>query len=88
MEQREYPYIAWRLTRTFQVLEIELVANGFSGSRFDRTESGRTYSVDELYSSREAAIIEGERRLAKLAAEISKRKATWKRGREELRSQR
>lgn len=88
MQKRDYPYTAWRLTRTFQVLELELVASGFPGSAFDRTESGRTYPVDELHPSREAAIVEGEKRLKKLAAEISKRRATLKRGRNELQSQR
>ncbi|MDE1164878.1 MAG: hypothetical protein PW845_05675 [Pseudomonas sp.] len=88
MLQRTYPYTAWLLTRSFQLQEIELVARGFSSDAFDRTENGRNYPVCELYGSREAALAEGEKKLAELAADIAKRQANLKRRRNELLSQR
>lgn len=88
MQQRTYPYIAWRLTRTFQVLQVELVAGGIYGSGYDRTHSGHNYPVSELYPSKDDAIAEGERRLQALEAEIARRQANLDRRRRELLEQR
>ncbi|WP_159985334.1 hypothetical protein [Pseudomonas sp. Irchel 3E13] len=53
MQQRTYPYVAWRLTRTFQVVKVELVAGGIYGSAYDRTETGHNYPISELYPSKD-----------------------------------
>ena len=84
MQQRTYPYVAWRLTRTFQVVKVELVAGGIYGSAYDRTETGHNFPISELYPSKDEAIAEGERRLEILAADIAKRQANWERRRREL----
>ena len=88
MDKRPYPYTAWRLTRTFQVLKVELVAGGIYGSAFDRTQTGHSYPVSELFASKDEAIAEGERRLEALAADIARRQANWERKRRELLEQR
>jgi len=88
MMQRTYPYIAWRLTRNFQVLRVELVASGIYGSGYDRTETGHSYALSELFASRDAAIAEGERRLDELAAVLAKRQMNLERRRRELLEQR
>lgn len=88
MKQRAYPYVAWRLTRAFQIVQVELVAGGIYGSGYDRTETGHNYPVSELYTSKDDAIAEGERRLDKVAADLARRHASWERKRRELLEQR
>lgn len=88
MTQRTYPYIAWRLTRTFQIIQVELVAGGIYGSGYDRTETGHSYPLSELFVSKDAAIAEGERRLAAVEADIARRQMNLERRRRELSDQR
>lgn len=88
MTQRTYPYIAWRLTRTFQIIQVELVAGGIYGSGYDRTETGHSYPLSELFVSMDAAIAEGERRLAAVEADIARRQMNLERRRRELSDQR
>lgn len=88
MDKRHYPYTAWRLTRAFQVLEVELVAGGIYGSTFDQTQTGHSYPVSELFASKDDALAEGERRLEALAADIARRQANWERKKRELLEQR
>lgn len=88
MTQRSYPYIAWRLTRTFQIIEVELVAGGIYGSGYDRTETGHSYPLSELFASKDAALAEGERRLQVVEADIARRQMNLERRRRELSGQR
>lgn len=88
MTQRTYPYVAWRLTRNFQILRVELVAGGIYGSGYDRTETGHSYPLSELFASKEAALSEGERRLDELAQILAKRQVNLERRRRELHEQR
>lgn len=88
MERRTYPYIAWRLTRTFQILRVELVSAGIYGSGYDRTETGHSYPLSELFASKEQAIAEGERRLEAVEADIARRQSNLERRRRELSDQR
>ena len=84
MSERTYPYKAWLLTRSFQPLEIELVARGYIGSAYDCTEAGRNYHIKDLYPSKEAVIAYGERRLAELAEELAKQNLNLEKRRCEL----
>lgn len=73
MSDRTYPYTAWLLTRNFQLLEVELVDQGFANSAYDRTDKGRNYHVDELFLTKARAIAFGEAKLATLAKELERR---------------
>lgn len=73
MSDRTYPYTAWLLTRNFQLLEVELVDQGFANSAYDRTDKGRNYHVDELFLTKARAIAFGEAKLAALAEELERR---------------
>lgn len=73
MRNRTYPYRAWLLTRNFQPVEIELVGPGYANSAYDRTLTGRNYHVTELFPTKAAAIVCGEKKLAVLAAALEKR---------------
>lgn len=73
MSDRTYPYSAWLLTRNFQLLEVELVGQGFANSAYDRTDKGRNYHVDELFLTKAEAVAFGEAKLAALAGELERR---------------
>lgn len=73
MSDRTYPYSAWLLTRNFQLLEVELVGQGFASSAYDRTDRGRNYHVAELFLTKAEAVAFGEAKLEALAWELEKR---------------
>lgn len=76
MSDRTYPYTAWLLTRNLQLLQVELVDQGFAGSAYDRTESGRNYPVDRLFASKASAIACAETKLDELADELARRQTS------------
>jgi hypothetical protein len=74
MNGRIYPYTAWVLTRSFAVLEVELVAATADGQH-DRTIKGKWYEPDSLFHSHEAAVDAGRARIDSARAEIVRRAA-------------
>lgn len=70
--ERSYPYTAWLLTRTFAVVEVELVGTTGSGQH-ERTAKGKWYLPDCLFESREQAIEHGRLRIDAAKAEIARR---------------
>jgi len=71
---RTYPYTAWVLTRSFVVLEVELVAQSADGQN-ERSAKGKWYAPDTLFQSPDAAVDEGRSRIQAARAEIARRAA-------------
>lgn len=75
MRSRIYPYTAWLLTRNYEPVEVELVGQGYLDSTHDRTDAGRNLHVNELFSTKDAAIAHAENKLAEMAENLIKRQA-------------
>ena len=74
MNTRTYPYTAWVLTRSFVVVEVQLVAPTADGLN-ERSSKGKWYAPDTLFRSREAAVDAGRMRIQIARAEIARRAA-------------
>ena len=71
---RSYPYTAWVLTRSFVVLEVELVGPTADGQN-DRSIKGKWYAPDSLFDSHDAAVEAGRSRIEQARAEIARKSA-------------
>ena len=74
MNARTYPYTAWVLTRSFVVVEVELVGPTADGQH-ERSAKGKWYTPDSLFQSHEAAVEAGRARIETARAEIARRAA-------------
>jgi hypothetical protein len=79
-----YPYLAWTLMPSFKPVQIELVKHyeSFSNDYGDVSATGKRVYRADIFPTKEAAIAEGWKRiasqeadLAKLAANVEKKKA-------------
>ena len=84
MAARKYPYKAFVVSPSLNIMEITLVAPGCSwaSTKWDQAESGKTYNVDLLHRKRENAVAAAElsfkaqeERLAKMQVNLEKRRA-------------
>jgi len=74
MNARTYPYIAWVLTRSFVVVEVELVGPTADGQN-ERSVKGKWYAPDSLFESHGAAVEAGRSRIETARAEIARKAA-------------
>lgn len=74
LNTRTYPYTAWVLTRSFVVMEVEVVGPTADGQN-ERSIKGKWYAPDTLFSSHEAAVEAGRARIETARAEIARRAA-------------
>lgn len=74
MNARTYPYTAWVLTRSFVVVEVELVGRTGDGQH-ERSAKGKWYAPDTLFQSHAAAVEAGRTRIETARAEIARRAA-------------
>lgn len=82
MADRKYPYVAWHLPPSFKPKQLELVSNHWEG--WDKTASGSSYRVSDLYSTLGAAIEAGRARLRDMEEDLAKRKANLDKRREQI----
>ena len=82
MSSRTYPYEAWALSPSFAPKLVLLAGPYWSIGDWDVSESGKLYSMLELFPTKEAALVQGwqriadqEAKLAKLQVGIAKKKA-------------
>lgn len=78
MEERTYPYKAWTLLPSCKPVETEFASKYQSYSQWDGdvTVKGKLVARADIYPTREAALIAGWGRVAKLEADIRKRQET------------
>lgn len=74
LKARTYPYTAWVLTRSFVVLEVELIGPTADGLN-ERSAKGKWYAPDTLFHSHAAAVSAGRMRIEAARAEIARRAA-------------
>lgn len=74
LNTRIYPYTAWVLTRSFVVVEVEVVGPTADGQN-ERSIKGKWYAADTLFSSHDAAVEAGRARIETARAEIARRAA-------------
>jgi len=71
---RTYPYTAWVLTRSFVVVEVEVVGPTADGQN-ERSIKGKWYAPDTLFASHDAAVEAGRARIETARADIARRVA-------------
>lgn len=87
MADRTYPYTAWTLKPSFKPVQVTLVRAYASlqyQNTWDVSESGRFYSIEELFPTKQAAIDAGWERIHEQEASLSKRQASIYKKREAL----
>lgn len=71
---RIYPCTAWVLTRSFVVVEVEVVGPTADGQN-ECSIKGKWYAPDTLFASHDAAVEAGRARIETARAEIARRAA-------------
>ena len=68
----KFPYNGWVLTPTFNVKQVAIVGAAWGGGRWHKSDTGKTYDKDSIFSNREAAIKFGELSVAEQQAKLDK----------------